>query len=338
VIGEQFPRERRGTLARPSVKNILDYRLRTDQIITNYLDNCPTSQLSTIQSIISLGLEHEQQHQELLLMDIKHNFSIDPSFPAYHSQLESDQCHQVNELNFFDMEGGMIEIGHNGADFCFDNELPRHSYCLKPYAIANRLITNGEYLNFIFAGGYKEPTYWLSDGWDAVTRFGWQSPLYWQLSNKHWYIFTLAGLKELNLNEPVAHISFYEADAFARWSGYRLPLEAEWEHFVNKNQLLPDNGNFYENLLLHPQSASPTDTQFFGDLWEWTQSPYTSYPGYKPLTEFMEYNSKFMSNQFVLRGGSCVTPQKHIRSTYRNFFQPDKRWQFAGIRLASHLD
>lgn len=234
------------------------------------------------------------------------------------------------------MNGEIVEIGHYGERFCFDNELPRHKIVLRPYSISSRLVTNEEYCEFINSDCYDNAKWWLSDAWECVQRNHWYASLYWQKINDKWYEFTLNGLKEINPSEPVTHVSYYEADAYARWRGGRLPTEAEWENFVDKQNLCPHHGNFLESNRFHPQIASTEQApaQFFGDLWEWTSSPYCPYPGYKPLEGALgEYNGKFMSNQMVLRGGSCVTPESHIRLSYRNFFQPDKRWQFSGIRL-----
>lgn len=338
-VGKQHPREQRGLLSRPSVKTIYDYRLRVNEMLSDFIMNCGSTELATLSPIVFLGLQHEQQHQELLLMDIKHNFYIDPSFPAYQSTKSKVTSNNCRGLSFSDVEAGTIEIGYAGAAFCFDNELPCHKYYLKSYAIANRLITNGEYLEFILCGGYQNPSYWLADGWDIVTKNKWNHPLYWQYIDGHWYIFTLSGLQTLEPDEPVSHVSYYEADAFARWSGKRLPSEPEWEHFVMSQDLKITPGNFLDQLFMHPRpSSQEAENQFFGDLWEWTATPYGPYPGFKPFEVFGEYNGKFMNNQMVLRGGSCITPKDHIRATYRNFFQPEKRWQFSGIRLAYDLE
>ncbi|MEO9206430.1 MAG: SUMF1/EgtB/PvdO family nonheme iron enzyme, partial [Gammaproteobacteria bacterium] len=250
---------------------------------------------------------------------------------------------QTSAMEFAYVEGGVIEIGHQGDGFYFDNEGPRHQQLLKPYLIATRLVTNNEYEEFILAGGYEDPTNWLSDGWECVLTNQWKAPLYWKKINNKWYEFTLSGIKELNPDEPVAHVSYFEADAYAQWRNKRLPLEAEWENYVVHQGLTSNKGNFLEAGLYHPLAASLRDKkipqQFFGDLWEWTASSYSPYPGYKTLAGALsEYNGKFMNNQFVLRGGSCATPQSHIRTTYRNFFQPNKRWQFSGIRLASTIE
>ena len=336
-IGNPFPRSRRGLLSRPTVKTVYAYREFVNNHMLMLIENASAELLKKLKPLIILGLHHEQQHQELLLMDIKYNFSIDPNFPPYQSNKVNNPAVQSIPLQFISIAGGLIEIGHQDQEFCFDNELPRHQKFLKPYQLANRLVTNREYAEFIDAGGYDMPHVWLSDGWDWIKKYGWESPAYWQKQENKWYQFTLSGLQELALNEPVVHISYYEADAYARWRDRRLPSEEEWEYFtVNNNVTI---GNFMESETYQPKPAtSIKPQQFFGDCWEWTQSSYSPYPGYKPFAGALgEYNGKFMNNQMVLRGGSCVTPASHIRATYRNFFQPNKRWQFSGIRLAADL-
>lgn len=273
-------------------------------------------------------------------MDIKHNFSLHPDKPCYRASMPITQASLPDNrpLHFIQLDGGLIDIGYSGNQFCFDHERPKHQTFLRPYALANRLVTNDEYCKFISAGGYSEPSLWLADGWDLIKKNNWQAPAYWYKEDKQWFIFTLNGLQPLQGSEPVSHVSYYEADAYARWCNARLPLEEEWEHFSYAHRLNETDGIFLETELFHPQAvsvASKQPQQFFGDLWEWTASPYNSYPGFKPLKGALgEYNGKFMANQMVLRGGCCVTPQDHIRASYRNFFQPDKRWQFSGIRLA----
>jgi ergothioneine biosynthesis protein EgtB len=339
-IGSPYPRVRRGILSRPTVEQIYQYRHHVDAQLTTHIQHLSAESMNSILPTLILGLNHEQQHQELLLMDVKHNFSLDPSFPVYHEP-HSTKMNAPIPMEFQIVNGGIVEIGHLNNEFCFDNELPRHEIILKPYTIANRLVTNAEYLEFIQAGGYEKPDWWLSDGWDCVQRNQWQAPLYWQHDHDKWSIFTLSGIQELNAAEPVSHISYYEADAYARWKNKRLPSEAEWENFVATKNIRTSDGNFMEKNFFHPiaiDKKSNQHQQFFGDLWEWTASAYLPYPGYKALEGALgEYNGKFMSNQFVLRGGSCVTPKSHIRASYRNFFQPDKRWQFSGIRLAETL-
>jgi len=340
AIGNPYPRAKRGLLSRPTVETIYAYRKHIDMHMLTLLEEISDIQLREIQPLVTLGLQHEQQHQELLLMDIKHNFSLDPNFPAYCSIQIQKTPETQSKFDFIDIDGGVVEIGYRGGQFCFDNELPIHKKYLIPYSIASRLVTNEEYLEFIEAGGYKEPCWWLSDGWDCLLKNHWKSPLYWHHQDNEWHIFGLHGLVPLNPAEPVSHISFYEADAYARWRGARLASEDEWEHFVTLKNIRPGNDNFMEKGLFHPQPAEQNQAQpqqFFGELWEWTASPYQPYPGYAPLKGALgEYNGKFMANQMVLRGGCCVTPQSHIRASYRNFFQPEKRWQFSGIRLAKN--
>lgn len=341
-IGNPYPRIRRGLLSRPTVKEIYSYRKYVDEHLKAYIKQLSAESMDSILATLTtmiLGLNHEQQHQELLLMDIKHNFSLDPTFPVYHEHNSKKRSTAI-PLEFHLIKGGIVEIGCSNNEFCFDNELPRHETILKPYTIANRLVTNEEYLEFMLAGGYEKPDWWLSDGWDCVQKNHWKAPLYWHQEHNKWHIFTLNGLQELNAAEPVSHISYFEADAYARWQNKRLPSEAEWENFVATRQVTPNGGNFMEQNIFHPMAIDNTNhnQQLFGDLWEWTASAYLSYPGYKALAGALgEYNGKFMNNQFVLRGGSCATPKSHIRASYRNFFQPDKRWQFSGIRLAETL-
>ena len=338
TIGQPYPRIKRGLLSRPTVKEIYQYRQYIDEQIIYFLDSLSEDEVKSIQAILILGLEHEQQHQELLLMDIKHNFSIDPSLPSYQENNFEKYLLKQTELKFLPINGGLVTLGHASQNnFCFDNELPLHEVVLKPYQIANRLITNQEFSEFIQAGGYQRPEYWLADGWDCVQKNAWFAPLYWHFKENEWHIFTLQGLTSLKPAEPVSHISYYEAEAYARFKGARLASEAEWENTIQYFNIKSHHGHFLEKNVLHPMPVVKADQpqQLFGDLWEWTASSYCPYPGYKPLRgELGEYNGKFMSNQIVLRGGSCITPASHIRATYRNFFQLDKRWQFSGIRLA----
>lgn len=331
-IGQPFPRAMRGLLARPTVERVYQYREYVDEHMFTLLENHKT--LAELKAILILGMQHEQQHQELLLMDIKHNFFIDPTFPVYHTTAKQLEKPLHTRGMFAYVQGGTIEIGCNNTEFCFDNELPRHAYILKPYELATQLVTNEEYAEFIAAGGYQRAEWWLSDGWDLIHKHHWQAPLYWHRDGNTWQLFTMHGLQKLGPADPVAHVSFYEADAYARWRNCRLPTEAEWEHYAATQPII---GNFLENQHFHPLPASEHQ-QLFGDVWEWTASAYLPYPGYQPLNGALgEYNGKFMSNQMVLRGGSCVTPQSQIRASYRNFFQPDKRWQFSGIRLARNV-
>jgi ergothioneine biosynthesis protein EgtB len=281
---------------------------------------------------IELGLQHEQQHQELLLTDIKHAFWCQPLHPVYRDASPVETGGVSLPMRFVPGREGAVEIGHvDSQQFAYDNETPRHRTWLSAHMLANRLVTNDEYLAFVRDGGYRDAALWLSDGWATVQLEGWQRPLYWQedLASE----FTLSGVRALDLQAPVCHISYFEADAFARWAGARLPTEAEWEHAGTG---LPMTGNFQESQRFHPVAARHGDglLQMYGDVWEWTASPYVSYPGFKPLPGALgEYNGKFMNGQWVLRGGSCATPQDHIRASYRNFFPPHARWQFSGIRL-----
>lgn len=328
-IGNPFPRAKRGLLARPCVEKIYQYRTYVDEHLIHCLENANEETCK----MITLGLHHEQQHQELLLMDIKHNFSMDPFLPTYKKRSLLKNTIPPS-YQFVVVKGDTIKIGYQGDAFCFDNELSAHDYILPAYQIGLRLVTNGEYLTFIEAGGYQQPQWWLADGWDCVIKNKWQHPLYWHEIDKKWHIFTLSGLEELNLHEPITHLSYYEADAYARFRQCRLPTEAEWEHVARDVSM--HKANLMEDGYLHPIATEEESiSQLYGDVWEWTSSPYIAYPGYKLTAGALgEYNGKFMSNQMVLRGGSCITPRSHIRASYRNFFQPEKRWQFAGLRLA----
>jgi ergothioneine biosynthesis protein EgtB len=331
AVGKRHPRPQRGLLSRPTVEEIYRYRAYVDEAMRLLL-----SQLheSALESLILLGLHHEQQHQELLLTDIKHILSINPLHPAYRADLASVGEAVAATEQWLDYPGGLYSIGQAGERFAFDNESPRHQVYLQDYYLASRLVTNGEYLEFIQAGGYHQPEHWLAEGWATVQVEQWQAPLYWEQIDGTWWILSLSGLRPVNLDEPVCHVSFYEAEAYARWAGKRLPTEAEWEVAAVQ---VPLQGNFLESGCLHPCPASSVTRpdQMFGDVWEWTQSAYLSYPGFQPAAGAVgEYNGKFMCNQMVLRGGSCVTSASHIRSTYRNFFPPSTRWQFSGIRLA----
>jgi ergothioneine biosynthesis protein EgtB len=330
AVGARHPRHQRGLLSRPTVSEVYRYRDRVDRAMTELLSTIPES--TDLAQLVILGLHHEQQHQELLLTDIKHILATNPLRPVYRSDLSS-HLNRDRTFEWLKYPGGLYSIGHQGDEFAFDNESPRHQTYLQDYQLANRLVTNGEYLEFMQAGGYQESKYWLAEGWMTVQTQQWQSPLYWELIDSHWWVMTLGGLRQLDLDEPVCHVSFYEADAYATWTGKRLPTEAEWEvATVNIAQI----GNFLDDDLLHPTPLNNSHHQFFGDVWEWTQSAYLPYPGFQIADGAIgEYNGKFMCNQMVLRGGSCVTSANHIRSTYRNFFPPATRWQFSGIRLAS---
>ena len=335
TLGEQYPRPQRGLISRPTVAQVDDYRAHVDVHLVGYLRDENVS--ADVLKLVEIGLHHEQQHQELMLTDIKHLFSCNPLFPAYRDDDAQPLSRKSAPLRWASYAEGLRQIGHAGETFSYDNESPRHRVFLEGYELASRLVTCGEYLAFIEDGGYSRPELWLSEGWDTVRAQRWIAPLYWHKQDDGWRVFTLGGLRALAPSEPVCHVSYFEADAYARWSGARLPTEAEWEVAAASQALA---GNFVETRRLHPtvaaaHSAAEIPVQMFGDAWEWTASPYIGYPGYRPPAGALgEYNGKFMCNQFVLRGGSCVSPQSHLRATYRNFFPPAARWQFSGIRLA----
>ena len=327
-VGPMHARPQRGLLSRPSLDEVREYRQRIDEAVGVLLERGEDAELA---GLVELGLQHEQQHQELLLTDIKHAFWCNPLKPAYRQSLAVSAEAGPVPLHFVDGREGIVEIGHRGEGFAFDNETPRHQVLLHPHALANRLVTNAEYLAFVREGGYREPGLWLSDGWATVQREGWQHPIYWQ--DDLFGEFTLAGIRALVPHEPVCHLSYYEAEAFARWAGGRLPTEAEWELAA---QDVAVAGNLQDDRRYQPQAAGAGEglLQMYGDVWEWTASPYVSYPGFRPLPGTLgEYNGKFMCGQQILRGGSCVTPRDHLRASYRNFFPPHARWQFAGLRL-----
>lgn len=350
AVGERHERPQRGVLSRPTLGEISRYRAHVDGHMLAALEAMRPGDPAL--AVAELGLHHEQQHQELILTDIKHAFSLNALRPVYRARERGGppaapraQAAAARDFHFY--PEGIAWIGPGGASFAFDNERPRHRALLRAFALAARPVTNAEYLEFMDDGGYARADLWLSDGWDAVRRAGWSAPLYWERRADAWWTMTLAGMEELAPDEPVAHVSYYEADAYARWAGARLPTELEWEAAASE---APVEGNFAESGRLHPgaapageararTSASPGvrrhPEQLFGDVWEWTQSPYVPYPGFRPLAGALgEYNGKFMCNQLVLRGGSCVTPQSHMRPSYRNFFRPEARWQLSGLRLA----
>jgi len=319
TVGTMHQRPQRGLLSRPGVDEILAWRAHVDERMASLIGEAGDDEEAGL--LVELGLNHEQQHQELILTDIKHALSLNPLKPAYRDDLDVPPAAET-KLEFEAFPGGITEIGARGDEFCFDNETPRHRVLLNKYEFARRPVSNGEYRKFIKDGGYRQPELWLSDGWARVNEDGWQRPMYWSegLDSE----FSLLGEIELDPHRPACHLSYFEADAYARWAGLRLPTEAEWESAIT--HLQPEAGEPG----LHPQSTSG-----FGQAWEWTQSAYTAYPGFKPLAGSLgEYNGKFMCGQFVLRGGSCVTPPGHARASYRNFFYPGARWQFSGIRLA----
>lgn len=338
TVGQQFPRANRGLLSRPTVAEVLEYRQHVDRQLLNALQS--DAQIGTGElDVIQLGLHHEQQHQELMLTDIKHVLSCNPLHPAYQEGSLPDAAPDHDQA-WVCFPEGLREIGHRGQGFAFDNESPRHKVFQQAFEIATTPVSAGQFLEFIEDHGYQRPELWLSLGWAQVQQHQWQAPLYWQQSGDGWMQFTLSGLQELVPAQPVCHISYFEADAFARWSQARLPTEAEWEV---ASETTSDHGPFADDLLQRGQAIHPTTShgtaselkQFLGGVWEWTSSSYAAYPGYRaPQGALGEYNGKFMCNQYVLRGGSCATPSQHVRRTYRNFFPPETRWQFSGLRLA----
>jgi ergothioneine biosynthesis protein EgtB len=342
TIGERWARANRGLLSRPTVKEVYAYRASVDERMRELIESISLD--SNFHFLVELGLNHEQQHEELLVTDIKNVLALNPLKPVYEPQAIRAAV-DVPTSRYLQFAGGLVEIGFAGSGFSFDNERPQHRVWLNDFSLQNRLVTNGDYLEFINDGGYLDFRHWLSDGW-ALVQEGWKHPMYWEDKNGVWHIMTLSGLRPLDLSEPVCHVSYYEADAYAKWAGKRLPSEAEWEHAVSNMEGPMGSEKFVETRNFHPLPCTGAGTagvspagsllQMFGDVWEWTQSAYLPYPGFQPEPGAVgEYNGKFMSDQMILRGGSCATPRNHIRKTYRNFFQCDKRWQFTGIRLAS---
>lgn len=331
AVGQMHPRAERGLLSRPTTDEVMAYRWHVDNHMTELLGHHRHSERAHIRVRCELGLHHEQQHQELMLTDIKHVLGSNPLRPAYRDLPQAGG--QSQPMQWVNMDGGVVSVGADGTGFAFDNELPRHDVLLQPYQLASRPVTNGEFLAFVEDGGYRQVEHWLSDGWAKLQEQQWRSPLYWVLHEGIWHEMTLGGLRPLDRAAPVAHVSYFEADAFARWFGCRLPTEIEWEHAAQGREVV---GNLASSGFLQPMAATGEGLQqLFGDVWEWTQSPYVAYPGFKPLSgQLGEYNGKFMSGQVVLRGGSCVTPANHVRASYRNFFYPHDRWQFSGLRLA----
>jgi ergothioneine biosynthesis protein EgtB len=332
-VGEQFARPQRGLLSRPPLEIVSAYRRHVDERVLAWLDTGAPGHPG-LADVLTLGIEHEQQHQELMLTDCKHLLSMNPMRPRYRKLSAPPRCAEA-PLRWCGFEAGLCEIGHAGPGFAFDNETPRHRVYLEAFELASRPVANGEFLAFMDDGGYARPEHWLADGWAAAQREGWRAPLYWEAAPGGWRTATLGGPRDVREEEPVCHVSFYEADAYARWAGARLPSEAEWERAAAGR---PVEGNLRESDLLHPApapaGADPVG-QLFGDVWEWTRSAYAAYPGFRaPEGALGEYNGKFMSNQMILRGGSCLSPGAHIRASYRNFFYPGARWQMSGLRLA----
>jgi ergothioneine biosynthesis protein EgtB len=337
TAGDMHRRDLRGLISRPTVREAQRYRASIDLHIDDLLSGAGERLLDEIEPIVVLGFHHEQQHQELLLTDIKHVFSQNPLYPVFRKRNINIAVEKVAPMRFVEFEETTASIGHNGDGFAYDNEGPRHQALIPAFSLASRPVTNGEYIEFIEDNGYTRPEFWLSLGWMAVNEQRWQAPLYWTKRDGAWWNFTLSGFRSVDESEPVTHASYFEADAYANWAGARLPTEFEWECAALD---CPVEGNFVEDENFHPRAWSTSGHdlrlhQMFGDVWEWTRSSYAPYPGYRAMPGALgEYNGKFMCNQYVLRGGSCATSRSHIRRTYRNFFQPEKRWQFTGIRLA----
>lgn len=340
AAGKRHPRPDRGLLTRPSRSEVLDYRAHVDSsmqsLIAEVESNAGEASYQSLRETVITGLHHEMQHQELLLTDIVHLMSFNPLCPAvFPASRPPSSASRV--LTMKQYAGGLVEVGAGNEGFSYDCERPRHQVFLPPYALANRPVTNGEWLEFMEDGGYGNPMLWLADGWDTCQRNNWQAPLYWRQYQGEWHQFGLDGLRPLTLAAPVCHISYYEADAYANWAGKRLPSEQEWEHGVAGMVV---EGNFLDSRTFRPQASAGIDEgihQVYGDVWEWTRSPYMAYPGFKPESgPLQEYNGKFMANQFVLKGGSCVSPKQQLRASYRNFFFPQQRWQFTGLRLAEN--
>ncbi len=342
--GERHCRDQRGYISRPTVAEVYRYRAHVDEHMTRLLDGASSAEAETLAPLVEIGLHHEQQHQELLLTDIKHVLSVNPLRPVYRPARGREPGAEPEPPRWVGFDEGLHRVGHPGLDtgFCYDNETPRHRHFVEAFELADRPATNAEYLEFMREGGYERGELWLSEGWAVAREREWSEPFYWERRDGEWHVFTLHGLEPVRPEEPVCHLSYFEADAFARWAGARLPTEQEWEVAAKD---LPIEGGFVETGRFHPAPASGAGgeagtathgpRQMFGDVWEWTRSQYSPYPGYAPLPGALgEYNGKFMSNQFVLRGGSCATSLTHIRPTYRNFFPADATWQFMGVRLA----
>jgi ergothioneine biosynthesis protein EgtB len=337
AAGDMHRRDLRGLISRPTVSEAQRYRASIDSHIDSLLSDAGEKLLDEIEPILVLGIHHEQQHQELLITDIKHVFAQNPLYPVFRERKIDIALPKTAPIQFLDFEEATVEIGYDGPGFAYDNEGPRHRALVPAFSLASRPITNGEYISFIDDNGYARSEFWLSLGWMTVNEQRWQAPFYWAKRDGAWWNFSLSGFRPVDKSEPVTHVSYFEADAYANWAGARLPTEFEWERAASD---CPVEGHFVEDENFHPHASTRAEHdrhlhQMFGDVWEWTRSAYSPYPGYRAVAGALgEYNGKFMCNQYVLRGGSCATSRTHIRRTYRNFFQPEKRWQFTGIRLA----
>ena len=339
AAGDMHRRDLRGLISRPTAEETYRYRESIDEAVLELIETAGEELLEEMEPVLILGLHHEQQHQELLVTDIKNVFAQNPLYPIYRERDSTPERRGISPAQFVNFEESMAEIGHDGGGFSYDNEGPRHRAFVPAFSLASRPVTNGEYLAFIESGAYARPEFWLSLGWNTVNEQRWTAPLYWIKQDGAWWNFTLSGVRPIDESEPVTHISYFEADAYANWEGARLPTEFEWEK-AGADLLI--EGNFVETGRFHPAPVKAETgcelSQVFGDVWEWTRSAYLPYPGYRAVAGALgEYNGKFMCNQMVLRGGSCATSREHIRPTYRNFFQPEKRWQFTGIRLVRDL-
>ncbi len=333
--GDPHCRDKRGNLSRPTVEEIFNYRAYVNEQIEAFIQNASDEEWSEWASVIEIGIHHEQQHQELLLTDLKMMLAQNPLHPAYNDKRTRPMSASAEPLKWISFDEGVREIGHMGDGFGYDNEFPRHKTYIHPFSLANRLVTNEEFMEFMESGAYTDPQYWLDEGFALITEENWRAPKYWKMEDGAWHHFTLNGLEKVHPNEPVTHVSYFEADAYARWKGCRLPTEQEWELAAETEEM---DGNFVDAGFLHPVAENYSNegfSQMFGEVWQWTRSSYAAYPGYKPFPgKLGEYNGKFMCNQYVLRGGSCATSKNHFRKTYRNFFHTKYRWQFTGIRLA----